>query len=61
MKDEKVELFKKIYRVIESCNTKEQLEVAKKYLDLAFYKGYIAEEFYRSIYFNILLRKCEEI
>jgi hypothetical protein len=61
MNTKSVKIFKKIYRVIESCDTKYQIEVAKRYLDLAKDNGYIAKEFYTSIYFNIFLRKYAEI
>jgi len=56
-----ISIFEKIFRVIESCETKEQLFYAHRYLNLAEQNGYIAKEFKRAIYFDIFFRKSEEL
>lgn len=56
-----MKLFKKIFRVIDSCETNEQLIVAKKYLDIACEKGHIDERFRNAIHYNIFLDKFEKI
>lgn len=61
MKGETVDIFKKIFKVIYSCTTQEQLEVANKYLKLAEQNGYIPQELGVSIYYNIYLDKASEL
>lgn len=56
-----MEIFKKIYKIINSCETEEQLEIANKYLDTALKNKYIEWEFYRAIYIDIYLRKKREL
>lgn len=49
------ETFKKIFRVIMSCNTEEQMQVALKYLNMAAKNNYIDPMFRDAIYFNVYL------
>ena len=56
-----MDLFIKIYNVIHSCKTKEQLVVALRYLDMAKEKRYIPEQFRNAIYFSVYLDKFEEL
>jgi hypothetical protein len=55
------ELIDKIYYVIHSCKTIDQLHVAKKYLQLASDNGYIAEELRVAIYLSIYSFKLKEL
>ena len=55
------DLFIKIYNVIHSCETMQQLVWAHKYLDLASENGYIAPELRRAIFFSIYLDKKKEL
>ena len=56
-----MDLFIKIYNVIHSCNTEKQLVVALRYLDTAWERGFIPEQFRNAIYFSVYLDKFEEI
>jgi len=55
------EIFTKIYKVIHSCATSDQLYYALRYLKLAQEKGYISEEFRQAIYFSVYLDKEHEL
>jgi hypothetical protein len=50
-------IFTKIFNVIDSCTTKEQLKVAKVYLELASKNGYIDDMFKDAIYYQFYLAK----
>jgi hypothetical protein len=55
------EIVRKIYRVIWSCKTTEQLYYAHIYLELAQKHKYIAPELKRAIYFDAYIKKLEEL
>ena len=55
------QIFTKIFKVINSCETMNQLEVALEYLKMAEKNGYIAEEFMTAIYLTIYMEKHEEL
>jgi len=55
------EIFTKIYKVIHSCTTSDQLCYSLKYLNLACENGYISKEFRQAIYFSIYLDKKNEL
>jgi len=57
----KNEIFIKIYNVIHSCETMQQLVWAHKYLDLASENGYIDPEFRQAIFFSVYLDKKKEL
>ena len=57
----KSEIFNKIYKVITSCKTDKQLDVALKYLNRAEKNGNIAGELRNDIYFNVYLDKFYEL
>lgn len=57
----KNEIFIKIYNIIHSCKTMDQLLVAGRYLEQAAKNGTIAEEFRQAIFFSVYLDKQKEL
>jgi hypothetical protein len=55
------EIVIKLYRVIHSCKTMDQLRNAYKYLQLATDNGYIAEELRVAIYLSFYTNKSNEL
>ena len=56
-----IQIFEKIFKVIMSCETMTQLEMAYIYLCLAYENGFISEELMKAIYFSIYLSKYNEL
>jgi len=55
------QIFTKIFKVINSCETMTQLEVALNYLKIAEKNGFIKPEFMTAIYLSIYIEKYEEL
>ena len=55
------QIFTKIFKVINSCETMPQLEVALNYLVVAKEQGYISESFMKAIYVSIYMEKYEQL